>query len=498
MITEKRRLRVTASRMVLTVMVALLITIAPTLSVSAEQDKGESRLARSAGSDNNLVEIDVTDCHDHLAGTLWRFSDGQSTNTISFDSAAYYLATELPVIRDPSGYFEFRGSFAKTRWMSYQAYEFEGGGFSDLIQDFEIEPSMGQINPFSSGEPFPSEMPDYALPVIYAPLEERDANASVLYVGHDVKDGSPYDISTVFLRYYFPSEKRDLPYPKIYFVYDPDRANEMYDKKRLCKLIPETEETEKVIRIDAKADTNASRYLRSADSPARGFAPPDDPVRWGIVENEIEFGQLAFPLIPDWLIPEEPLTNLNVGTRYFGAWLDPLHEPDPLAVLRFRAPTVPDTQMGEAVIPSEYETRYWSICSHQAQNAIYALSCASDVHFRRDTDAPEWITLVFSHPEDRPQGVCNMHDRTRLQQPCEYNWMPFPSSIPLILFRPILPSEHFVESPFFFDGDPLDTWGLMEHMGDTYPHTVYCSKEQFESDHCLAAWEQERRRRGVD
>ncbi|MGH7856826.1 MAG: hypothetical protein ACREQY_05800, partial [Candidatus Binatia bacterium] len=136
-------------------------------------------------------------------------------------------------------------------------------------------------------------------------------------------------------------------------------------------------------------------------------------------------------------------------------------------VVRVKAPTVPMTREGAAVMGTG-DLRYWSFCQNSASTRYVA--CAIDEDFALDVvDDEPWLTLVVSGPGDRPANA--------------ENWIPFgPETEGILLWRHMLPNDAFFPRSAQAAAEsvaPLET-----SMGEYFPRGFYCSKAGFEADRC--------------
>lgn len=165
---------------------------------------------------------------------------------------------------------------------------------------------------------------------------------------------------------------------------------------------------------------------------------------------------------------------------------------DKLAVLRFKAPTFPDTRAGDNFIDSEdQQVRYWSVCiggwvSTQSSECIADQEVPIDeegyVHLLIAPDGftnddPNWINLKWTWP-DTASLILN----------------------PILLFRQISTRPGFKcsfdEVKLAFNAGGVEDTGVSmaqlykagkQASGDIVeyaPKGVYCTQDQFETDKC--------------
>ncbi|MGH7821802.1 MAG: hypothetical protein ACREQ9_18725, partial [Candidatus Binatia bacterium] len=133
-------------------------------------------------------------------------------------------------------------------------------------------------------------------------------------------------------------------------------------------------------------------------------------------------------------------------------------------VVHATAPATPKTRGGDPVMGSG-DLRYWSIC--QNSRSTRYIDCMSDEDVALDPDGA--FTIVVSTPDQRPANA--------------ENWLAFgPEPESVLLYRHMLPSPEFF--PRSAQGVAASGEPIEEVMGEYFPSTVYCSKTDFEENHC--------------
>jgi hypothetical protein len=137
-----------------------------------------------------------------------------------------------------------------------------------------------------------------------------------------------------------------------------------------------------------------------------------------------------------------------------------------LVVAHFKAPTFPDTALGEPVY-GDWDLRYWSICTYDSSGtAVYG--CVPD-QAAPETDG--WVTYVVSEAGQRPANATAAD---------AVSWLPWgPANEIQIMERNMLPRTGFTgaSQTIATPAQNPDAAGL---MGSYYPTSAYCSVATFE------------------
>ncbi|MCB0220037.1 MAG: hypothetical protein KDH09_10115, partial [Chrysiogenetes bacterium] len=249
----------------------------------------------------------------------------------------------------------------------------------------------------------------------------------------------------------------------------------------ICALVPDDyeilgQDPAFLEPLEEFTDTSAPVIYDAPRVDVPGFYPKSPP-EWFVGASLAQIIDQGFPILPDDQIPGDGEEGfyLNYSTKYIGTFLDPDRRYTDLAVVRIKAPRTPATEEGEAVDPVNDQVRYWSVCVHQMSNINYLWGCAYDGQFKPDPGSTDQITIVFSNESDRPAGLCSPLENGKPTGSCQYNWMPYASSTPLILMRQLTPNPDFAQAALFYEGDPNDSDALAAHMGAYFPRSTYCS-----------------------
>ncbi|MEW6777963.1 MAG: hypothetical protein AB1405_16820, partial [Bdellovibrionota bacterium] len=448
-------------------------------------------------------EFDVTDCRDEYAGEIWSepFDGEVSRVLLGPDQYAIYWLTAIPVLdaaAHPGARFEIRGEYPDSRYFSFHSYD-DVGVLIDHRDDVSLVPDAGSVNPFTSGQGYPpvGTPVSYRLFIQDVPPEEQihEPGENVLFGGY-LPTGEAVPANQIVYRIYVPSDPSErtggVPVPRVYYVFDPAQAGSSTPttKEAACALFPPIAiDATALAEAEQNAEANVEFFYSKPYRPFPGYDPAN-PVQWFVGESFLGILDQAFEVIPDNVIPtkDEAGVYLNYSQEYIAAFLDPTQLVNKITVVRFKAAVTPKNELGQPIVPGAFQTRYWSACVHQTVNYNWLYGCVHDNQFVRDADAPNYVTIVFSRSEDRPSGLCTHLTGTPLPSGCKYNWLPYASSVPLVLIRHMLPETNFPESPVYYaadpDTDPYDSAALAAWMGEYYPKTKYCTKWQFQLNRC--------------
>jgi hypothetical protein len=159
----------------------------------------------------------------------------------------------------------------------------------------------------------------------------------------------------------------------------------------------------------------------------------------------------------------------NAQTGYLEVFLSSSR--NEVTVMRFKAPTFPDTQ-GLQGSPEEIsgkeQLRYWSLCMQDATSLLATAGCLYDAQVAQDGDG--YVTFAFSNPERRPANAAN--------------WLAAGSDRPALILRHMQPNPAFAEALLYYTGAERDSDAIMAHMGEYFPLVTTCTKAEFEHDRC--------------
>ncbi len=440
-----------------------------------------------------LLQNGEIDLSENTGLSIWSVEvDGRVDRGYFYpDENVVYWAASLPGLAGQAAHYELRGEFPHARFMSIQGYTGAGAALDGLI-DYQIEPSGGSVNPFQGGAG-PAEPEAYTVAIIPSVRPESPA-AGALYLPDAAGDGK----FTLVYRVYWKTLGADAPVPegysrrqwekqgqkplpRIYYVVD-DAAKPHY--QTAAQLLADRGGIAPARVVGMVL--NALGHLLSPLIAAIEQGPPrlaNDPPDWFVGGDFLKgFAPLfeRFPAIRDFLNSRDSARGNvfpNNATVYYAAFLN-LRYGD-IAVTRFRAPTFPDVDAGEAIDPAQQQVRYWSVCMHDPF-LMYTTACKKDADFAIGDDG--FVTIAFSRADKRPLDP-------ETGEPFR-NWLPVSSPNCLVFYRHMLPATWFTQSAYHYkqsvtDSALLNDYGAVaEWSGDYGPKSVYCSKEQFQADAC--------------
>jgi len=419
-------------------------------------------------------EVALTECPGWLI---------QSSTAPAIESNALYWFVQGMPTHPAGGHFRFRSEFPRARYMSWQDHDFFGNSTA-LLADTEIVPDRGD-NPFLPNTPY-SPGSSYTVDLVDVPLEARPLKpprpANILYGGYRY-DGRETEYNAVAYRVYLPDPGTDslggVPRPDFYFVVDDPAKTGLEDIRKMCEKMREVQEAEKqalvaVVQSTGSIDEMRKAQLSDSEKKDLGLHVVDGPSAENAVQqpsaslfnNDLALYQAVTPN------PNGRGTYYNAQTGYLEVFLNPSR--DEVTVMRFRAPTFPDTQgiRNPQGIPEDIsgneQIRYWSLCMHNATSLLSTTGCLYDAKLAQDGDG--YVTVAFSNPENRPANAAN--------------WLPTTDIIPALILRHMQPNPAFAEALLYYTGAKDDSAAIAAHMGEYFPLVATCSKAGFERDRC--------------
>jgi len=154
----------------------------------------------------------------------------------------------------------------------------------------------------------------------------------------------------------------------------------------------------------------------------------------------------------------------------FGALATRLTRVPELVVVRFKAPTFPDTYDSRAPISGHEQVRYWSICEYELSTGRLA-GCVADYQARLDAHGYATIVLGSASQRSRVAGA-----------PRSANWLPFGGDRQgALIYRQLLSAPGFMQSVVRAGSTPAV---LQAHMGPYYPLVMRCSIVRWVAGRC--------------
>jgi|SRR5579872_1503059 len=343
------------------------------------------------------------------------------------------------------------GQFPASRYMSLSLYD---SNLDELasIHDANIAPDPGQNNPFQTAGP----QGTYTITIVYGKAPANPA-PNTLYTGGQSQ-------VKVLYRIYYPDSPGNqtggttnpvLPSITVFGGVMPT-----------CALRP-------IIN-----PITSTVWGRLDQSDFTGVKPPQgpraaSPPAWGLASGTV---------------PHSP----NVDNFYMSTVLsrDFLTAATPLLVVKFFAPTFPDTQNGVPPYTAGEQVRYWSLCSNEPLTTAVS-RCVPD-----DQAATQngYATFVISDPSNQPSAsVLSQWGATwlawgALEYPSDslynMNYQPLTSAngafyYNVLIYRQTLASSSFLQSMAVISKLPPSQ--RQAAMGAYWPVSGYCGAAQFQS-----------------
>ena len=429
------------------------------------------------------------------------------------EEACVYWQTWLPRLpfNDPEAYYEIRGWYPNSRFYSLQTYWYSLA--VDHLFDFEIDPdSGGSINPSRDGVPYPrktfppedlvgsdTDLLRYTVRLI--PVMTKDEIPEVrppntLYMiltSYQDEEGVWHYFYQVICRVYWNEMAGDAYLPML--SRDPDDpyyvTEEFEAEYGLDHFINNPRDWEKRGQV-----LLPKIYLITTNSPITG--PPGEELEGPLFRTGTPPDLGASPNTPEyawWGIGLPYAAYANSATSYILADLDESY--GDVFVVRFKAPTFPNTNQGDIIDPTVQQVRYWSLCTHYP-GTMTTHECMGDHELEIDDDG--YVTAVFSPDDKKPANAGT-------------NWMGFGIKItedpdtgePIeermsgtrVYLRHMLPSQDTLpESPYFYAQDcraayPPDTQEYEDCLFDAcsiadyaqkyYPRTRFYAQSEYEA-----------------
>ena len=398
-------------------------------------------------------------------GCDWPVTLGyEGVNLLGPDTAANYWL--LSYVAVPGARLRIDGRYPDARYFSLTVQDAAQITLGSL-RDEHLEPNAGEVNPFRNRRARPATGTYTAFIDFGArPAPPATPAANTFYAGRTL-EGEPNPGGTLVYRVYVPTDGDDrtggVGLPRVTLE---GAAVELQFAR--CDALPPD------VGGPGNDVTNTGDRPAVLPNPAplnRDYDRPDF-VR-------IHSGQFTDPVVnslPDGIrsaVPRRkgvPLANADFPylrsniTRAKGE----------VVVVRFRAPTFPDTARGQSVV-GRHETRYWSLCNHSAveESGLRTTGCLTD-HLT-PADRHGWVRVVVSDPAHRPDAV--------IVPAAGVHWLPWGVyNNDMMLYRVGIPRADWRYSPLGVSPDaPDQAAAARAAMGDYYPDAVYCSKAQIEA-----------------
>ena len=363
-----------------------------------------------------LVPLSTSEAADDC---FWRSRSNPQGGGVAYpdEFATYWL---LEAALPPGAALELKGSYPRTRYASFNAYDAALRPV-DALADVDIKPDAGSTNTFRTGARRDAKQRSYTLSVVADSVPATRA-PNTLYNG---VAGVPNPLVTMLYRTYVPDRglgpDGGVGLPQVAVVLADGTRLEGEDA---CTVGRENNRPDPVPGLDGPdgvqgAATNPVTWHRFTDAPSAVV----DPVIDVVAGPE---GESPLPRTGGggYLSNRDNAYVLATADRANGRVL----------VITGKAPTVPRTLAGPRVMPRG-QLRYWSFCTNeQASTRFY--DCAYDEQVPLDREGR--YTVVVSTPADRPATATAA---------CGVSWLAWgPQPQALVILRHMLPDPGFAEA----------------------------------------------------
>jgi hypothetical protein len=369
----------------------------------------------------------------------------------------------------PGAHITLKGRFPHARYSSFNAYE--GGGVSaSSLNDTEIRPASGSINPARPGKNRNARNRSYEIKV-FGRNTPAVPKRNTLYAAPI--EGSHQDI---LYRVYVPDRGRSLsggagvPKPVLTLA-----DGTTLSGKAMCEVLNSTHDYTNALMPKA---IYQGLLNTAGKDPATNPALPKFRFRkffnlantfagYGTEEDQQE-AWIKNPV-------EEGTQYNNNDARYMtGPYSFRFGE---VLMLRGRMPTTPKTLNGQKFTRSGQLVE-WDLCGIQALTTTKTYRCRFDEQIPL-RDGKRHYVIAFAKSGLRPANA---------KRECGVAWLPADpegdgsgrTDAGVLLTRNVLPRSDFKRSIF----DVSSPFDAAETMGEYYPKGAYVSKKAFESHGC--------------
>lgn len=348
-----------------------------------------------------------------------------------------------------------KGQFPAARYMGIQVYDIEHN-VRGAIGDQEINPDAGTNNPFRSGST--AELGTYTVKLVFGATPATPAPNTIY------SDG----LTEVGL---------------VYRVYYPNNVKSLYGSTTSPKL-------PKIKQNGVALSTCKPRPILPKSETVNGHIDQYDftgtiPVETRPVTNPPSvLLSITNPFTPFYPSADNNYMSALISRQFMTAPYD-----YNMVVMRFRAPTFPNTQTGEApwLATTERQVRFWSVCENEPLTTGVT-RCLAD---GQSHPVDGFVTVVFSDPSNKPSN-------SQLQT-WGASWLPFGALLDtdvvytldgepktnadgiywygFILYRQTLANPSWTQSMSAVGQLPRTQ--VKAAMGDYYPKIGYCRKSDF-------------------
>ena len=339
-------------------------------------------------------------------------------NTGWIDTRGTYLLQHALYL--PGASLRIQGRFPYARFMSFTAYAGRDGNVAGYLDDYQIAPDRGSINPSRPGADRHATRRSYTIYIQQGPAPQHPA-PNTIYTG-------PYRPVLIMYRIYAPdsgaNEYGQVAKPSIDLIVGTPQSHTQIVREPTCAS-------------PKKAGGTVSLSL-------------SQPMRW-------------------YRVGAMSRNGVNVDDAYLAARLNSYDAQ--VFIVRFKAPTFPDTYTGQRITGRE-DTRFWSLCMYNMANQR-VIDCLHDYQAVRSANG--YVTVVLSTQANRPSAATRANG---------VNWLPFgPQQIGLLIYRQLLPLPAFKGSFMNLDPKAYP-FEMKYILGRYLPVIQTCSQASFTPTSC--------------
>jgi len=416
---------------------------------------------------------------------------GADTNVVY-----YYTRFQLPA----GATVTLHGQFPHSRFMSFTSYKTvneEPGIAATALEDEQINPDAGSVNPYRAGEARFDPRRSFTV-TISGQTPPADPAPNTLYVGQEGKTGETQQVELIERIYRADlglEANGGVPLPSP--TYNPAVGTPVSEEAGVCSGLSDVSGLENVVTTHIGVPAATYKKLRSElpGTVAPATHPAVNPIRWerffnsGYLVAPFYRGTALEPLIKTLNAELKPGLYPTPANAYMSGYASRLFGPNAeghnILVLHAKMPTHPNTFLLNPVNNSAgKQLRYWSLCNYASISKSTLLEAGSACLFDEEvpTNAEGNYTIVVSLPEDRPKNANPL---------CGVAWMNWGTvgdregrpDLDLLTIRNQLSNPSFAQSI-----EKVTVPGTEEEvMGAYYPHGSYMTKQEFEARKCGSA-----------
>ncbi len=354
-------------------------------------------------------------------------ADPRDVNTGAPDiNANYYYA---PLDGLAGSEIEITGAYPHARYFSFTLYGNSQNALTS-IYDQQIDPDPGSYNPYRDAGSKTQTKTNYTVHVLFED-EPKDPAPNTIYAGASQSNSQ---VGFLVLRIYVPSptssRSGDVPFPQIKVL--SSTGSTEFDEGACASIAP-------------LGDNYWVNYARQS-APDNQKTPAN--------------GTTA---VPEWTRSFDNGFG-NQQNSYLQVLIS--HHWGQLMVFHFKAPTFPNTSLGQLVWNHDYNLRYWSVCVYD-DTGTATWGCVPDY---QSPQRDGWVTFVVSDAGHRPANATDANG---------ISWLPWgPANEIQVMERNLLPSDGFAGASENIE-TPAQNADAAKIMGSYYPTSAYCSEATF-------------------